>query len=97
MDDGSYLDFHLALSKTVAEAHPQTARTSGGQVIPASPSNAAGEWTSDRDDLGPLADHLAKMGVPVEYAGVARTSMRSVARQGNVSFDEFSADAPLVG
>ncbi len=65
MSDGTWMDYRLNMSETTADAQDESARTPTGQLIPASPANVQGRWSGEAENLGPLVDHLAKLGVPV--------------------------------
>ncbi|WP_155760467.1 hypothetical protein [Stenotrophomonas maltophilia] len=70
MSDGTYMDYALQIEDTTADAKEESARTSTGQLIPASQSNIQGAWNGSVENLAPMVDHLIKLGVPVENVGV---------------------------
>jgi len=69
MSDGTYMDYVLHIEDTTADAKEESARTSTGQLIPASQANIEGTW-SGNENLAPLVGYLGNLGVPIENVGV---------------------------
>ncbi len=70
MEDGSYLDFHLSVQKTTADAQEDTARTATGQLVPENLQQLNGNWsTNGADNLDRLASYFEKLGAVVVTEG----------------------------
>lgn len=70
MEDGSYLDFHLSVQKTTADAQEDTARTATGQLVPENLQQLNGNWsTNGVDNLDRLASYFELLGAVVVTEG----------------------------
>lgn len=72
MEDGGYVDVQVDITQSVGTLLTDTARTASGQLVPTH-TPIVGTWTySPVDNLGAMATHMQRLGLPIERRGAAR-------------------------
>jgi len=71
--DGSSVIIRVDLDHANGQYENDSARTTGGQAIPADVQQLRGEWTNyGGDDLNRMADQMRRLGATVTFAGQGR-------------------------